>query len=426
MLGRCGRVQLRTVVNRGIFMEIVLWLAFLVIVIGLLALDLGVLNRKAHVISTPEALGWTAIWVILALVFNVAVYYLYEHHLLGIGAELGHELNGRQAALLFFTGYLVEKSLSLDNIFVIALIFAYFRVPAMYQHRVLFWGILGALVLRGAMILAGAALIRRFDWIIYVFGALLILTAVKMLVARHDNLEPNKNPLVKLARRLYPVSPDFEGSRFFTRLEGRRAVTPLFLVLLVVESSDVLFAVDSIPAIFAVTTDPFIVFTSNVFAILGLRSLYFVLAGIMDKFRYLKMSLVFLLAYIGVKMLLSHHYPIPTFVSLCVICGILAVGILASIYAGQRDTARLSGPMPEPLPQIVETAAKQMRRVVILLVGCSVILVGLVMIVLPGPAFLVIPAGLAILATEFVWARRLLRKLKRNAVAVKNGLLGRS
>ncbi len=315
MLGRCGRVQLRTVVNRGIFMEIVLWLAFLVIVIGLLALDLGVLNRKAHVISTPEALGWTAIWVILALVFNVAVYYLYEHHLLGIGAELGHELNGRQAALLFFTGYLVEKSLSLDNIFVIALIFAYFRVPAMYQHRVLFWGILGALVLRGAMILAGAALIRRFDWIIYVFGALLILTAVKMLVARHDNLEPNKNPLVKLARRLYPVSPDFEGSRFFTRLEGRRAVTPLFLVLLVVESSDVLFAVDSIPAIFAVTTDPFIVFTSNVFAILGLRSLYFVLAGIMDKFRYLKMSLVFLLAYIGVKMLLSHHYPIPTFVS---------------------------------------------------------------------------------------------------------------
>ena len=340
-------------------MTVWLYLGFLLLILCLLALDLGVFHRKLHIIRVREAMAWTAFWVVLALIFNVLIYFMYENHWLGIGAEIGHELDGSSAAIQFLTGYVVEKSLSLDNIFVIALIFAYFRVPAIYQHRVLFWGILGALVMRGAMIAAGAALIRRFDWIVYVFGGMLMLTAVKMLVSRHDNLEPERNPLIKLVRRLYPVSSDFVEQRFFTCLEGRRAVTPLLLVLLLVESTDVLFAVDSIPAIFAITHDPFIVFTSNVFAILGLRSLYFALAGMMDRFRYLKMSLVFVLAFVGVKMMLSHHHPLPTIVSLAVIGGILSVGILASVLAGHRDTARLE---PPPLPGSCNQQARSRDR----------------------------------------------------------------
>ncbi|HNO76590.1 MAG TPA: TerC family protein [Phycisphaerae bacterium] len=326
-------------------MTIWLWGGFVVFVLAMLALDLGVLNRKAHVFTIREALYWTALWVGLAVAFNVAIYFLYEHHWLGIGSTIGHELDGRTAALQFFTGYVIEKSLSLDNIFVIAMIFSYFSVPAIYQHRVLFWGIIGALIMRGLMILAGVALIERFDWIVYVFGALLIMTAVKMLIVRHDNLDPGKNPLIRLAKKFYPLSETYDGPRFFTRVDGKRAITQLFLALLIVESTDLLFAVDSIPAIFAVTRDPFIVFTSNVFAILGLRSLYFALAGMMNRFRYIKTSLVFVLAFVGVKMILVHNHPIPTFVSLTMILGILSVGIIASIVGAKRDTAALESPI---------------------------------------------------------------------------------
>ena len=315
------------------------WVGFITFVLIMLTLDLGVFNRRAHVIGTREALKWTGVCVVLALIFNAAVYYLYEHHWFGIGLHVGGDLSGQQAALQFFTGYIVEQSLSLDNVFVIALIFTYFRVPPMYQHRVLFWGIVGALIMRGMMIAAGTALIHRFEWITYVFGGLLIVTAVKMLIASQDELEPNKNPLVRLARRLYPVSHNFEEQRFFTRVDGRRAITPLMLVLLVVESTDVLFAVDSIPAVFAVTQDPFLVFTSNIFAILGLRSLYFAIAGLLGKFRYLKVSLVFVLAFVGVKMLIARHYPIPTLVSLAVISGVLVVGVLASIVRSRRESS---------------------------------------------------------------------------------------
>jgi tellurite resistance protein TerC len=272
------------------------------------------------------------------------VFFLYERNWPWASVSTEH-LTGRQAATQFFTGYLLEKSLSVDNIFVIAMIFAYFAVPLNEQHRVLFWGILGAVVLRGVMIAAGASLIHRFEWIVYIFGGLLILSAMKMLIVRHDNIHPDRNLLVRLTRRLYPVTSDFHGSRFFVKLHGRRAATPLFLALALVESSDVMFAVDSIPAIFAVTRDPFLVFTSNIFAILGLRSLYFVLAGFMDRFRYLKMSLVFILAYVGVKMLLSHHYAIPNLVSLSVIGGMLAVGVLASLVAAKSDTAKLASPL---------------------------------------------------------------------------------
>jgi TerC family integral membrane protein len=318
-------------------MILLIWIGFLILILALLALDLGVLNRKAHVIYAKEALLWTAFWVFLSLAFNVLVYYMYQHHWLGIGDQIGHQLSGGEAALNFFTGYLIEKSLSLDNIFVIALIFSYFKVPAMYQHRVLFWGILGALVMRGIMILAGVALIQRFIWMVYVFGGMLILTSIKMLTTRHDKLEPDRNPLVRVARHLYPVSQDFEGKHFFTRVDGKRAITPLFLVLLVIESTDVLFAIDSIPAIFAITYDPFIVFTSNVFAILGLRSLYFALAAIIEKFKYVKISLVIILAYVGLKMILTHHYKIPTHVSLIVICVLLLAGIVASVLVSRNE-----------------------------------------------------------------------------------------
>lgn len=321
-------------------MVIWLWIGFIAFVLIMLALDLGVFNRKAHVVRTREALGWTGLCIVLALLFNVLVYFMYQHHLLGIGTGEGSRLNGKDAALHFFTGWIVEYSLSLDNIFVIAIIFQYFKVPAKYQHRVLFWGILGALVMRGIMIAAGAALIHRFEWIIYVFGVLLIFTAIKMLLTHQEDVSPEKNLFVRCARKLYPVTSDFEGHNFFTLVDGKRAITPLFLVLLVVESTDVLFAVDSIPAIFAITTDPFLVFTSNVFAILGLRSLFFALAGVMSRFHHLKSSLVFVLAFVGVKMLLSKYYPIDAPVSLAIIVGILVVGVIASLVGPEERERR--------------------------------------------------------------------------------------
>ena len=313
-----------------------LYVGFLVLITLLLALDLGVLNRKDHVIGTREALRWTLFWITLAISFNVAIYYLYEHHVFGIGLTVGHQTSGREAALDFFTGYLIEKSLSLDNIFVIALIFNFFRVPLKYQHRVLFWGILGALIMRGAMIAAGTALVMRFSWAIYVFGGFLVITALRMLFGGEEPPDLEDNWVLKAARRVMPVTDRIQGNDFFARLDGRRAATPLFLVLLLVESSDVIFAVDSIPAIFGVTLDPFLVFTSNIFAILGLRSLYFVLAGLLDKFYYLKFSLVFILGYVGVKMLLSHHVLIPTWISLVFILLCLVVGSVASYLRSRR------------------------------------------------------------------------------------------
>jgi tellurite resistance protein TerC len=256
-----------------------------------------------------------------------------------VGLVVGDPLTGKQAALHYLTGYVIEKSLSLDNIFVIALIFAYFRVPAAFQHRVLFWGILGALVLRGVMIGAGAVLIRSFDWMAYVFGGFLLLTAIRLLRSKEEGIEPEHNPLVRLARRIFPITAGYEGARFFGRREGRLAATPLFLVLLLVESSDVMFAVDSIPAIFAITRDPFLVFTSNVFAILGLRSLYFVLAGFLRRFRYLKPSLAVILAYVGIKMIAAEHVHVPAALSLGVIAVVLTVGVVVSLLREEPEDA---------------------------------------------------------------------------------------
>lgn len=311
-----------------------LYAGFTLLILFFLALDLGVFNRKAHVISTKEALRWTVLWVSTSLVFTVVVYLIYQNGWFNIQSPLYDGIgDGRRAAIDYLTGYILEYSLSLDNVFVIALIFGYFNVPEISQHRTLFWGILGALIFRGLMIAVGATLIHRFEWIMYVFGALLLFSAYKMMKSGSEKLDPEHNPLVRLARKHFPVTSYYEGSRFFTHLEdGRRAMTPLFLVLLVIETTDVMFAVDSIPAIFSITKDPFIVFTSNVFAILGLRSLYFVLAGAIRRFHHIKTALIFILVYIGLKMMLFQTpFKPSTEMSLFVIVALLTTGVVASV-----------------------------------------------------------------------------------------------
>ena len=326
-------------------MESILWIGFPSLVLVLLAVDLGFHGRKPHVLSLREALAWTGFYVTLALAFCVFTYFIYENNWLGAGVELREDLRGSEAALKFLTAWLLEWSLSLDNIFVIALIFAYFKVPNEQQHRVLFWGIVGALVMRAGMVFAGLALLRRIDWVVYIFGGLLLLTAVRMIAARHDNLRPDRNLAIQLVKRWFPLTEGFRGSAFFVREEGRLYATPLALALFVVESTDLVFAVDSIPAAFAVTNDPFLILTANMFAVLGLRALFFALAGMMARFRFLKMSLVFILAYVGVKLILSNHVHIPTLVSLSVIAGFGIVGILASLL--YEDTAPLCSPLEE-------------------------------------------------------------------------------
>jgi tellurite resistance protein TerC len=393
-------------------LDVAVWAGFLAFVLGLLALDLGVFHREIRAIRTGEALAWAGFYMSLALAFNVLVFFLYDRNWLGVGVSVGHPLDGHTAALQFLTGYLLEQSLSLDNVFIIALIFSYFRVPLAYQHRVLFWGILGALLMRGAMIGLGAALIARFDWIIYVFGGILILTAVRMLLAGNEEPDPEMSPVIRLARRLYPVTPELHGERFFVDLSGRRAATPLFLVLLMVESSDVLFAVDSIPAIFAVTQDPFLVFTSNVFAILGLRNLYFAIAPLLNRFKYLKQSLVFILAFVGVKMILAHSQPIPTITSLSMIVGILGVGILASALAAGREAAPLTSPLASDFETLARVTLGAARKIIALAVGSTILILGIAMIMLPGPGLVVIPLGLVVLTAEMLWARRLLKRLR--------------
>ncbi|MCX7050061.1 MAG: TerC family protein [Candidatus Sumerlaeota bacterium] len=310
-----------------------LYAAFILFVLLSLAIDLGVLNRDARVISFRRAMLMASGWVALALIFNICVYFMYHWHWLGLGlaADATNILTGREAFHQFLTGYILEESLSMDNLFVIAMIFLYFRVPLEHQHRVLYWGILGAIVMRGIMIAVGTVLIYKFGWIIYVFGLMLILTAVKMLISREEDYDPEKNLLVRFARRWFPVTKELQGEAFFVRQEGKTFITPLLLVLLSVESADVIFALDSIPAVLAITTDPFLVFTSNIFAILGLRSLYFALAGIIDRFHYLKFSLVFVLGFVGAKMLASHFLKISTLISLLVIAVILGAGILISV-----------------------------------------------------------------------------------------------
>jgi tellurite resistance protein TerC len=293
-----------------------LWIGFNVFVLFMLALDLGVFHKKSHVVTLKESLAWTTVWVMLAMVFNAGIWHF----------------SGSEKALEFFTGYVIEKSLSVDNVFVIALLFSYFAVPREYQHKVLFWGILGALVMRATMIGVGAVLITKFGWIIYLFGAFLVITGLKMIFKKEEEIHPEANPVVRWFKRMYPVTKEYRGDSFFVKEQGIRMATPLFVVLICVEVTDLIFAVDSIPAIFAVTKDPFIVYTSNVFAILGLRSLYFALEGMMHKFHYLKIGLGVILVFVGIKMLLVHTaYKIDTLFSLVVVAGILVASVVASL-----------------------------------------------------------------------------------------------
>ena len=305
-----------------------IWIGFIAFVLAMLAIDLGVFNRTPHTPSMREASLWTAVWVSLAVVFAGGMFYF----------------GGRQTGLEFTTGYLIEYALSVDNIFIFVLLFTSFRVPPQYQHRVLFWGILGALVMRGTMIVLGAALLERFEWIIYVFGAFLVYTGIRLMFKEEETeIHPEGNWPVRFLRRFMPVTKEYHGQSFFVRENGILMATPLLIVLLIVESTDLIFAVDSIPAIFAVTKDPFIVFTSNVFAILGLRSLYFLLAGVIDKFFYLRHALSVILTFVGVKMLtpeiahlLGYEYSIPILVSLGVIVSVLGIAVIASLIRARR------------------------------------------------------------------------------------------
>jgi tellurite resistance protein TerC len=300
--------------------EAILWGSFSLFVIGMLALDLGVFHRKAHTVSVKEALTWTAIWITLSMAFNLFVYKYF----------------GKEAALEFFTAYVVEKSLSIDNIFVIIMIFSYFQVPDKYQHKVLFWGIFGALVMRVIFIFAGIELIHKFHWLIYAFGGFLIITGARMIFGQEKPMEPEKNPIVKLVRRMFPITDTFEEDHFFVRRDHKLWATPLFIVVMLIEATDLIFAVDSIPAIIAISEDPFIVYTSNVFAILGLRSLYFALAGIEKYFTYLKYGLATILVFVGIKMVIVDFYKIPVEISLIVISFLLAISMIASVLVKKR------------------------------------------------------------------------------------------
>jgi tellurite resistance protein TerC len=301
---------------------ILFWILFNLFVLIMLALDLGVFNRRPHSIGFREALGWSVMWIALAVAFAVIVYFWH----------------GRAASLEFATGYLIELSLSIDNLFVFLVIFRYFRVPDELQHRVLFWGILGALVTRGTFILAGVGLIRQFEWIIYIFGALLIWSGIKLLRQGDAEIDPEKNPVLKVFRRWMPVTEEYVGDKFWVRQPGLYA-TPLVVVLLVVETTDILFAVDSIPAVLAITLNAFIVYTSNVFAIMGLRSMYFAVAGMMELFEYLHYGLSAVLVFIGAKMLLSHYYRVPTHIALAIVIGVLLISVVASVAVPRKNSS---------------------------------------------------------------------------------------
>lgn len=287
----------------------------------MLALDLGVFQKKTHIISVKEAIIWSIVWIILSLIFNVFVYFEF----------------GEQKALEYFTGYLLERSLSIDNIFVFILLFSYFKVPQEYEHKVLFWGVIGALILRATLIVLGAVLISKFEWIIYIFGAFLIFTGFKMAIKTDEDIHPENNFIIRTFKKLFPVTHDYHGSKFFVKIKSRNYATPLFIVLIAIELTDLIFAFDSIPAIFAVTRDPFIIYTSNIFAILGLRAMYFALAGIMNKFHYLRIGLSMILIFIGAKMLMMELYKIPILVSLGIIAIILAASVIFSILKPLPD-----------------------------------------------------------------------------------------
>lgn len=311
----------------------IVWIVFIVVIIGALVIDLGVFNRTPHEIKTKEAAVWTGVWVSFALLFSGVVYFSFLEG--WIKNPTG--LTPSEALLKYITGYLIELSLSVDNIFIIALIFSSFSIPKKYQHEVLFYGVLGAIVFRALMIVFGVALINKFSWIIYVFGAFLILTALRMLFSKNEHKDPKDSSIYKWVSKIYPVTHEVENDKFFVVKEGIKYATPLFVALIIIELTDIFFAIDSIPAILAITADPFIVFSSNILAVMGLRSMFFLIVGMLDKFRYISYSLVVILAFVGVKMIISHHVHIPEALSLAIIVVSLTAGMLASKYIPLKE-----------------------------------------------------------------------------------------
>jgi tellurite resistance protein TerC len=406
-----SRLPQRSRLTRSLPIEAAVWIGFVVFILALLALDLGVFHREAKAQGFLEALAWSGFWITLAMAFNGVVYFLYENNWVGGGLTFPEDISGRAAALEYFAGYTLEKSLSLDNIFVIALIFSHFRIPLAYQHRVLFWGVCGALVMRGIMIGLGAELLHRFSWTTYIFGGLLLLTAARLMVVQHDNIDPSRNLFVRVVRNFVPITDELHGQRFWVVENGKRAATPLLVTLLMVESADLLFAVDSVPAIFAITDDAFLVYSSNVFAVLGLRSLYFALAPLLEHFRFLRPSLVLILAFVGFKMLTLNHADISITASLIVILGVLVTGVLASVVVPSPGADSLRSPVAHDRESLMRVTIQIAWRSIVLAVGGTVILFGVLLLVLPGVGIVLITTGLSVLATQFVWARSLLQRV---------------
>lgn len=392
-----------------------LWIGFIGVALLMLVLDLSIISRRAHGMTLRTALGWTAFWIAMAMAFNIVIFYVYDQHVFGIGEKVGYPSNGHSAMAQFFTAYMVEKAMSLHNIFVIALLLAQLQIPIRYQHRVLYWEVLLAFAVRGGLIGALAYLMQHYSWAVYLLGIWLLLVALRLSIIRGERIQPQNNPLLNLSRQLFPGTTGTGHGRFIVRINGRLTVTTLFLALVVVTATDALFAADSIPAVYAVTKDPFLVFTSNVFAVLGQRALYFAMLGFMDRFHYIRISLVVMLLFQATQMMLTNFVHIPVEFTMAVIGLILAVGVLASLRSQRRAPAALLGAYAEELEVYMDMTWRQTRKLFILLIGLTMVVIGIAMIVLPGPALVVIPMGLAVLATEFVWARTLLNRLRRDA-----------
>ncbi len=396
-----------------------IWILFLLLILILLILDLVVLHRKAVDLSVYEAFALVIFWVSLGLSFGILIYFTYENH--WFSNSINPSINGKTALIEYFTAYLVEESLSLDNLFVIALILQSLQIPLGYQHRVLLWGILGAIILRGASIWLGVYLYDTFSWMNYVFGLVLLFSAAKLLMDdRQPAVHSGQNAMIRMLQRFLPLVPDMSSGRFFVRQSGTLCMTPLFIAVLMVETADLLFAMDSIPAVIGISQDKFIIFSSNIFAILGLRALYFVLAAALASLRYLKVTLILILSFIGVKMLLANHIIINSGASLLIIVILLALGIGMSLLFPHQSILDISPVGKARLNTLYHFTYASLRRAFILIVGSSVVLVGIIMLFTPGPAILVIPAGIAILATEFFWARRLLNRIKEKFAVFRN------
>lgn len=385
-------------------MTIWAWFLLPLAAILLLVLETRVLHPPSKALSIGRAWFWSALWLALALLFN---FYLYLHY-----ASAAHP-GPRQAALEFFTGFLLEKSLSLDNIYLIAWIFASLRISLECQHRVLFWGLVGMIILRSLALAGGLYLVHKAVWMDYLFGLVLVATAVKLMVSRQSHLDPGRNPAIWLGRRLFPSTEEQASGRFWLRQSGQLAATPLFSALLLVTTSNLLFAADAVPAIFAVTQDSWIALTANLFALLGLRSLYFALASLMSRLRFIRLSQVFLLAFLGVTLWLAPLRPLHLHTVLSVIGGLALAGLLAAVFVPPRPGADPASPLAEDFGHLTQLTYQGLRRLAILLIGTTILLAGLVMLVTPGPGVVVIVAGLGILATEVTWARILLKRLKQ-------------